>query len=57
MKVVFLAALQGTTCVKFDDDGSGVVKLAFSADQAQEVVHVLAGRGQLLKVTVETIEE
>ncbi len=53
MKIRFLAALQGAACLKFDDDGSSVVKLTVDASQLPEAVKLLTFQGRTFKVTIE----
>lgn len=54
MKVEFIAALQGSGCVRLDGDGSGYVKLAFDRTQGIQVLKLMACTEQLIKVTAET---
>lgn len=54
MTVEFLAALQGSTVIKMDGDGSGYLKLAFDAKQGLEVIKLLACTEQLLRIRIET---
>lgn len=57
MKVEFVAAMQGATCLKFDADRSGLLKLHFAASEAPAVVELMNHTERLLKVTVELSEE
>ena len=53
MKVQFLASLQGASCIRFDDDGSSVVKLTIDASQLPKAVQLLSFQGKVFRVTVE----
>lgn len=53
MKIKFLAALQGPGCIKFDDNGSSVIKLTIDASQMPEAVKMLTMQGKTFTVTVE----
>ena len=53
MKIQFPASLQGVACLKFDDDGSSVVKLTISADQLHNAVKMVTMKGKMFTVTIE----
>lgn len=53
MKIRFVASLQGTGCLRFDDDGSSMVKLTIDASQMPEAVKMLTMQGKTFTVTVE----
>lgn len=53
MTIRFLASLQGASCIKFDDDGSSMVKLTIDASQMPEAVKMLTMQGKTFTVTVQ----
>ncbi len=53
MKISFLATLQGAACLKFDDDGSSVVKLTISANELPNAVKMVMMKGREFTVTIE----
>lgn len=53
MKVEFLAALQGSGCLKFDGDGEGIVRFTVPASELPNLAKLLAYRETTLKVTVQ----
>lgn len=53
MTIKFTATLQGAACLKFDDDGSSVVKLTISADELPHAVKMVMMKGREFCVTIE----
>lgn len=53
MKIQFEASLQGSSCIKFDDDGASMVKLTIDASQLPHVTRLLLMQGKVFRVTVE----
>ena len=53
MTIEFLAALQGAGCIRFDDDGSTIVKLTCDGTQLPHVAKLLAMQGQTFTVTIQ----
>jgi len=49
--ITFIAALHGTTAIRFDAEGGGRLVLAFDDQQTPDLVRLLALRGRLIKVT------
>lgn len=56
MTITFQAAIQGTSCIRFDGDGAGVVKLSIPASEIAAVASLLGCREQLVRVTIDTEE-
>lgn len=54
MKIEFMASLQGAGCLRFDDDGSSVVKLTIDGSQIANAVKLLTLQGQAFTVQIET---
>lgn len=54
MKIDFLAAFQGTGCIRFDDDHSAIVKLTVAGDEVASVVQLLSLKGKTFRVSVDT---
>ena len=54
MKIEFLAAFQGTGCIRIDDDHSAVVKLTVDGGQIASVVQLLSLKGKTFRVVVDT---
>jgi hypothetical protein len=57
MTITFVASITGTSCIRFDSDGAGVVKLSIPATELAEVAKLLTCREQALRITVETQED
>ena len=53
MKVEFLAVLQGSNVIKFDDDGSSKVSFTQDGSQLPQVVKLTVFQGKRLRITVE----
>jgi hypothetical protein len=53
MKIDFRATLQGSGCIRLDDDNSAVVKLTCSGTEIANVVKLLTLQGKTFKVTIE----
>lgn len=53
MKIQFDATLQGSACIKFDDDGSSAIKLTADSSQLPEAVKMLMMKDKVFRVTVE----
>jgi hypothetical protein len=53
MTIKFSASLQGAACLKFDDDGSSVVKLTISANELPNAVKMVMMKGKEFTVTIE----
>lgn len=53
MKIQFEASLQGSSCIKFDDDGASMVKMTIDASQLPHVTKMLLMQGKVFRVTVE----
>lgn len=56
MRVTFTGTLQGSTCLKFDGDGSGVVKLTIPASELPQVAKLLAYCEQPLTISIQPQE-
>jgi hypothetical protein len=54
MKFTVEASLQGAGCIRFDDDGSSVVKLTCDGSQLPQVTKLLLLQGRTFTVKVET---
>lgn len=54
MKIEFVASLQGTGCIRVDDDHSAVVKLTCDGSQIANVVKLLQLKGKTFTILVET---
>lgn len=54
MKIEFHATLQGSGCIKIDDDNSAQVKLTCDGGQIANVVKLLTLQGKAFRVVVET---
>mgnify|MGYP001611599193 CR=1 FL=1 len=52
MTVTFHASLEGPSCIRYDGDGSCIVKLSVPASDLANVVKLLAYRETLLEVSV-----
>jgi len=57
MTITFQAAIVGTSCIRFDSDGAGFVKLSIPASELSAVAQLLTCREQTLQITVETVGE
>jgi hypothetical protein len=53
MKIQFAASMQGTGCLRFDDDGSSIIKLTISADELHNAVKLVTMKGKTFTVTIE----
>lgn len=53
MKIQFSASMQGTGCLRFDDDGSSIIKLSISADELHNAVKLVTMKGKTFSVTIE----
>lgn len=53
MKIQFSASLQGRSCLRFDDDGSSIIKLTISADELHNAVKLVTMKGKTFTVTIE----
>lgn len=53
MKIQFSASLQGSACLKFDDDGASTIKLSISADELHNAVKLVTMKGKMFTVTIE----
>lgn len=56
MKIEFMATLQGSGCIKIDDDNAAQVKLTCDAGQIANVVKLLTMQGKAFRVIVDTKE-
>ncbi len=54
MKIELIASLQGAGCIKFDDDGSSVIKLTIDGGQVANAVKMLALQGKAFTVKIDT---
>ena len=54
MKIELTASLQGAGCIKFDDDGSSVIKLTIDGGQVANAVKMLALQGKAFTVKIDT---
>lgn len=54
MKIEFTAILSGAGCLRFDDDGSSVVKLTIDGSQMANAVKLLTLQGQVFTVSIDT---
>ena len=54
MRIQFVAALQGASCIKIDDDNSANIKLTVDGSEIANVVKLLTLQGRAFTVTVET---
>jgi hypothetical protein len=52
MNIEFLASLQGAGCIRFDDDGSCVVKLTIDGTELAQAVKLLTLQGQTFTVKI-----
>lgn len=52
MAVKFLASLEGVSCIKFDGDGAGQVKLSVPASEIGAVARLLTMRERVIEVSV-----
>lgn len=53
MKIQWTGTMQGAGCIKFDDDGSSVVKFTQDGQQLPQVVRLTMFQGKAIKITVE----
>ena len=53
MKIEFVAALQGSGCLRFDGDGEGIVRLTVPASELPQLAKLLAYRETVLNVTIQ----
>lgn len=53
MKIQFSASMQGTGCLRFDDDGSSIVKLTISSNELHNAVKLVTMKGKTFTVTIE----
>lgn len=56
MKIEWIGALQGASCIKFDDDGSSAVKFTQDGGQLAQVVKLVLFKGKRIKIRVEEAE-
>lgn len=56
MKVEWIGALQGASCIKLDDDMSSVVRFTMDAGQMPQVVKLVLFKGKRIKITVQEAE-
>jgi hypothetical protein len=54
MKIELTASLQGAGCLRFDDDGSCVVKLTIDGSQMPEAVKLLTLQGSAFTLKIDT---
>ena len=54
MKIDFRATLQGSGCIRLDDDNSAVVKLTCDGGQIANVVKLLTLQGKTFQVSIST---
>lgn len=52
MTIKFTACLQGSACLKFDDDGSSTVKLTVSSNELHNAVKMVTMKGRSFLVTI-----
>jgi len=57
MNVEFTAILQGASCIKFDSDKSGTIKLIFDASQFHQIADLVPCMEKPLLVTIRVEEE
>lgn len=53
MIIKFSASMQGTGCLRFDDDGSSIIKLTVSADELHNAVKLVTMKGKTFTVIIE----
>jgi hypothetical protein len=56
VKIEFYASLQGTSCIRIDDDNSANVKLTCDGGQIASVVQLLSLQGKAFRVVIDTKE-
>lgn len=57
MKVKFIASIEGNSCLTFDADGAGKLKLAVPASELASLASLLNYRERALQITIEPIKE